>query len=108
MVFRTLLPPGYCNLYSRANANGNGLTAGKWWLPSLGEMFMIYANMQKINYCLSLINGATQLAETWYWTSTESSATLAWHLSLSDGDASGWYTKASDTGRVRPVSAFII
>ena len=84
--------PGYCNLYSRANANGNGLTAGKWWLPSLGEMFMIYANMQKINYCLSLINGATQLAEDWYWTSTEFSATSAWNLYLGDG-AGNWFTK---------------
>lgn len=58
--------PGFCNLYSRANANGSGLTAGKWWLPSLGEMMMIYANMTKINYALSLISGATQLVETAY------------------------------------------
>ena len=99
--------PGYCNLYSRANANGNGLTAGKWWLPSLGEMFMIYANMTKINYALSLITGATQLVEDWYWTSTELSATNAWILSLGGGHTSGWTTKASTAGRVRAVSAFI-
>ena len=65
--------PGFCASYERVNANGQGLTAGKWWLPSLGELMMIYANMRKINYALSLINGATQLAETWYWSSTESS-----------------------------------
>ena len=100
--------PGYCNLYSRANANGKGLTAGKWWLPSLGEMFMIYANMTKINYALSLITGATQLVEDWYWTSTEGSATNAWHLRLSDGSTGNWYTKASGTLRVRAVSAFIV
>ena len=99
--------PGYCNLYSRANANGKGLTAGKWWLPSLGEMFMIYANMTKINYALSLISGATQLVEDWYWTSTEYSATNAWHLSLNDGYTGSWSTKASSAGRVRAVSAFI-
>lgn len=99
--------PGYCNLYSRANANGKGLTAGKWWLPSLGEMFMIYANMTKINYALSLINGATQLVEDWYWTSTELSAAYAWRLYLSVGNTSGWFAKASDTGRFRAVSAFI-
>lgn len=98
--------PGFCNLYSRENANGQGLTAGKWWLPSLGEMFMIYANMTKINYALSLISGATQLVETAYWTSTESSATGAWLLNLSDGSANGG-TKASNTYRVRAVSAFI-
>lgn len=99
--------PGYCNLYSRVNAKGKGLTAGKWWLPSLGEMIMIYANMTKINYALSLIAGATQLVETWYWTSTEYSAANAWFLYLSDGITSGWSAKASDTGRVRAVSAFI-
>lgn len=98
--------PGFCNLYSRANANGKGLLAGKWWLPSVGEMMMIYANMTKINYCLSLISGATQLLENWYWTSTENSATHAWHLYLSSGSLS-WYAKASGRGRVRPVSAFI-
>ena len=98
--------PGFCNLYSRANANGKGLTAGKWWLPSLGEMMMIYANMTKINYALSLINGATQLVEDAYWTSTEGSATNAWYLYLSNGIA-GNGTKASNTNRVRAVSAFI-
>ncbi|WP_278745782.1 hypothetical protein [Muribaculum intestinale] len=99
--------PGFCNLYSRANANGKGLLAGKWWLPSVGEMMMIYANMTKINYCLSLIAGATQLAEMWYWTSTESSAAYAWYLYLSSGNLY-WATKASGKGRVRPVSEFII
>ena len=99
--------PSYCNLYSRANANGKGLTAGKWWLPSLGEMFMIYANMTKINYALSLISGATQLVEDWYWTSTEGSATNAWGLNLNDGNTGHWVAKASNTFRVRAVSAFI-
>ena len=98
--------PGFCAAYSRANANGYGLTAGKWWLPSLGEMMMIYANMTKINYALSLITGATQLSETWYWSSTEYSATNAWYLGLSNGSMY-YYTKASYRLRVRAVSAFI-
>ena len=98
--------PGFCASYERVNANGQGLTAGKWWLPSLGELIMIYANMRKINYALSLINGATQLAETWYWSSTEYSAARAWHLYLDNG-AAGTGTKATSQGRVRPVSAFL-
>lgn len=98
--------PGFCASYERVNANGQGLTAGKWWLPSLGELMMIYANMRKINYALSLINGATQLAETWYWSSTEFSATDAWGLYLNDGSA-GYLTKAAGQLRVRPVSAFL-
>lgn len=98
--------PGFCASYERVNANGQGLTAGKWWLPSLGELMMIYANMRKINYALSLINGATQLAETWYWSSTEYSATSAWGLYLNYGSATSG-PKASNQGRVRPVSAFL-
>lgn len=98
--------PGYCAQYSRVNANGKGLTAGRWWLPSLGELMMIYANMRKINYALSLIEGATQLAETWYWSSTECSATYAWGLYLYDGNAS-YGAKAAGQYRVRAVSAFL-
>ena len=98
--------PGYCAQYSRVNANGKGLTAGRWWLPSLGELMMIYANMRKINYALSLIEGATQLAETWYWSSTEYSATNAWGLDLGNGYA-GNGAKAAYQGRVRAVSAFL-
>ena len=98
--------PGFCASYERVNANGKGLTAGRWWLPSLGELMMIYANMRKINYALSLINGATQLAETWYWSSTEYSAANAWRLGLSNGYALS-NTKAANQPRVRPVSAFL-
>ena len=98
--------PGFCHAYSRANANGKGLTAGRWWLPSIGQLMMIYANMRKINHALSLINGATQLVETWYWSSTEYSATDACYLYLNDGNM-GSTTKAASQGRVRPVSAFL-
>ena len=98
--------PGFCAAYSRVNANGKGLTAGRWWLPSLGELFCIYANMRKINYALSLIEGATQLVETWYWSSTEYVATDAWVLDLYDGGAFS-RTKAASQFRVRPVSAFL-
>lgn len=99
--------PGFCASYERVNANGQGLTAGKWWLPSLGELMMIYANMRKINYALSLINGATQLAETRYWSSTEYSAAYAWFLYLNYGYAD-ISAKAANQGRVRPVSAFLL
>ena len=67
---------------------------------------MIYANMRKINYALSLIEGATQLAEAWYWSSTEYSATGAWGLNLNDGIAY-LNTKATLQIRVRAVSAFL-
>lgn len=100
--------PGFCAKYSRVNANGQGLTAGKWWLPSIGELMCIYANMRKINYALSLIEGATPLIETGYWSSTEYVAATAWYLRLNGGYASPWGGKVTDQLRVRPVSAFIL
>lgn len=99
--------PGFCAAYSRVNANGNGLTAGSWWLPSLGELFCIYANLRKINYALSLIEGATQLAEQWYWSSTEYGASHAWHSKFDQGFVGSGSTKTTYQYRVRPVSAFI-
>ena len=99
--------PGYCRLYSRANSTGKGLTAGYWWLPSVGELLMMYANKAKIDYALSLIKGAQQLDTSWYWSSTEDSPATAWDLYLGDGGLHGWNNKVKDKGHVRPVSAFL-
>lgn len=96
---------GFCNRYSRTNANGIGLTAGKWWLPSLAELAMIWANFDKINYALSKISGATQLQSTWYWSSTQGSAINAWSLTIGGGGV--YNLSKSSQGIVRPVSAFL-
>lgn len=99
--------PGYCRAYSRANSKGKGLTAGYWWLPSVGELLMMYANKLKINYALSLIKGAQLLDTSWYWSSTEGSSAYAWYLGFGDGPLSLWCDKVGDKGHVRPVSAFL-
>ena len=79
--------------------------ADEWYIPSLGELYRIFINKKAINAALEFAKG-DKLQDRWYWTSTENSATNAWYLFLNDG-TSHWYTKASDTGRVRAVSAFI-
>ena len=99
--------PGYCRAYSRANSKGKGLTAGYWWLPSVGELLMMYANKLKINYALSLIKGAQLLDSSWYWSSTEYSSACAWSLSFGNGDLNSWRDKVQNKGLVRPVSAFL-
>ena len=71
----------------------------------MGEMTMIWANFDKINYALSKISGATLLQESWYWTSTQYSAYHAWYLNLGDGNMD-YYWKFN-LRRVRPVSAFL-
>lgn len=75
------------------------------YIPSVGEMYLIYTHLREINAALRHVGGM-EIADEWYLTSTEYSATYAWHLYLSNGLLYPWYTKASDKGRVRPVSAF--
>ena len=105
--------PGYCYNYtphvaSDGGEKKNGLSAGKYWLPCVAELMMIYTHKYRINAGLALISGANQLSDTWfYWSSTEGSAARAWALSLNDGQLDGWNGKVSYGEMVRPVSAFI-
>ena len=96
---------GWCNAYERINAGGKGLKAGAWWLPSIGELYLMFANYTKINYALSKISGATLLSKNPYWSCTEYSATDAWRLYFSSGNQGGSYKYSNQFG-VRPVSAF--
>ena len=80
--------------------------ADEWYIPSLGELYRIFINKKAINAALEFAKG-DKLQDRWYWTSTELSATYAWGLLLTDGTSYYWSTKASNTGRVRAVSAFI-
>ena len=75
------------------------------YIPSLGEMLFVFLNRKAVNQALEAVGG-TPIDGVWYWTSTEGSATYAWHLGLNYGNAGG-NTKASLTFRVRAVSAFI-
>ena len=80
--------------------------ADDWYIPSLGELYRIFINKKAINAALEFAKG-DKLQDRWYWTSTEGSATRAWTLGLSGGNTNYWNPKASNTGRVRAVSAFI-
>ncbi len=75
------------------------------YIPSVGEMYLIYTHLREINAALWHIGGM-EIADEWYLTSTEGSAANAWNLHLRNGNLFRWNTKASGKGRVRPVSAF--
>ena len=98
--------PGYCHNYTSHDTKP-GLSAGKYWLPCVAELMMIYTHKYRINAGLALISGANQLSETKYWSSTESSTVAAWALNLSDGHLSIVTGKNTVDLMVRPVSAFI-
>ena len=76
-----------------------------WYIPSMGEMLFIFTHRKEVNAALEKAGGQP-IADDWYWTSTEYSATNAWYLGLGSGIMYG-STKATGTYRVRPVSAFI-
>lgn len=75
------------------------------YIPSLGELYFILAYFTQINAALEAVGGEP-LRNDWYWSSTQYSATIAWHLYLGHGGAGGT-TKAAYQARVRPVSAFL-
>lgn len=74
------------------------------YIPTLAELYLICLNRKAINAAMRFVGG--QELKGWYWSSTEYSATTAWDLYLCYGNA-GYGTKATLTGRVRPVSAFL-
>lgn len=75
-------------------------------IPSMGEMLFIFTHRKAINEALEKIK-AQPIADGWYWTSTEYSATKAWYLNLYFGGMN-YYTKATITNRVRPVSRLMV
>lgn len=94
----------YCNSYSRVNANGQGLSAGMWWLPSMGELLLLFPNLDKINYALSFIKGATPLKRDYYWSSDEYDQIAKWRVWFENFSAS--CPSCTIAYNVRPVSCF--
>ena len=100
--------PDFPAAYYCLNYNKGGR---EWYLPSSGELWMIYRYLDEIQTALSVVGGQ-KLITTWdegtplYWSSTENSATNTWHLYLYDGYLKGCGTKVGGIAKVRPVSNF--
>lgn len=75
------------------------------YIPSIGEMYLIYTHRREINAALRHVGGM-EIPGDWYLTSTECSATNVWGLRLRHGYLDDWFAKVHAKGRVRPVSAF--
>ena len=95
----------YCKTYNKGGRN--------WYLPSTGELWLIYTYLEEIQNALSIVGGQ-KLITTWdegvpvYWSSTELDNSDAWNLNLEDGLTYliAWANKVSNSGKVRPVSKF--
>lgn len=71
--------------------------------PTIDELTGIFLNKDKINAALKAAN-LPELKESYYWSSTEHSASSAWILVMSDGNRHA-YTKYYGSLYVRPVLA---
>ena len=93
----------YCKTYNKGNRD--------WYLPSTGELWLIYRHLDEIQNALETVGGQ-KFVTTWdegipvYWSSTEYNYTYAWRLYLYDGYLDYWGHKVSNSDKVRPVSKF--
>lgn len=97
----------YCHEYFPTNVESADAQfgSGRWWLPSSGELWIIWSHLLEINRVMSIIGGTELNRGQWYWSSTEGSAASAWGLNFGDGNFRD-YGDESYEGSVRPVSAF--
>ena len=77
-------------------ANYTGGDFGDWYLPSRGELKLMYDNLHTQS-----LGG---FANTWYWSSSEGNAFTAWKFSFDSGGTTNF--NKNDTYRVRAVRAF--
>ena len=94
----------YCKTYNKGGRS--------WYLPSSGELWLIYTYLEEIQNALETVGGQ-KFVTSWgikdipvYWSSTEFSAAYAWNLGLNYGYLGTWSNKVSHSGKVRPVSKF--
>ena len=74
-----------------------------WYLPSKGELNLMYNNKDAIN-TTALANGGSSFVSTNYWSSTESFSTQAWIQDFNTG-GQGSIVKGPDAS-VRAIRAF--
>lgn len=75
------------------------LQAGEY-IPSAGEMYLVYMHLREVNAALRLVGGLEIPAE-WHWVSTEPSPLRARLLNLLDGTLY-WGVKTNARAFVRP------
>lgn len=108
-----------CNAYQPGVKSGETLAdcfkQGKWFLPAEGDLMRLYW-LHRLGYGFnddgveqplhnaSVLGLLAAFTNTWYWSSTETSAILAWLVLFSNG---GTYNSSKYSGyAVRAVAAF--
>lgn len=97
--------PGFCQTYSALNTNNKGFAAGSWRLPSIAELYLIYKHIDKINFMLSMIDGAEIINKTIHLSSTELNTHYIWGLHFYDGVISTM-SKTETTYNIRAITSY--
>ena len=92
---------GYCNSLTEG-----GKSTGVWFLPSLRELYMLYANKTIVNEGITAAGGAT-ITSGYHWSSTEYSSYNARILNMSSGNVNN-NNKSNTNNYVRCVVASLI
>ena len=95
------------NLYAPSVCTTDSICAkGKWYLPALGELVMMYNNLNSIDSALNRVEGTILNHDSYctVWSSTERYTTNAWYFDFCEGAA---FSKDKNYSLyVRPVLAF--
>ena len=62
-----------------------------WYIPSCGELSLIYMNLTSVNNALSAIGGQQFNTSTIYWSSSEVDAKKAWYVNFVNGHVDSGY-----------------
>lgn len=100
--------PIWVDRYQRMNSNNQGVGQGNWWIPALGELMIIRANVHKINACLAMVSGAqlidvTNNVASVHMSSTENTGGTCWVMAMASGEIFSRFSKAGSRV-IRPVS----
>lgn len=96
----------YCNGYypTGVQQNDTYFGAGRWWLPSIGELFMIWSHIFEVDRLLLAIGG-TRFSQTRYWSSTEKAVGTSYAVGFFSGCEIDYWGKTRNW-ETRPVSSF--
>ena len=90
----------YSNVVAAALQNGDG-----WYLPSIGQLSILYANIPEINSAINAIAGSATMNGTKYWSCTEENygVVSAWLLNY---DGTVFASPKGTTASVRAIRNF--
>ena len=79
----------------------------KWYLPSAGQMFLIYDYINDVQNALIEVGGhPLYTGNIGYWTSTERTFNVSFEFNFGNGQMYNWSVKNTSKLFVRPVSTF--